>query len=63
MYKVIKNVYGFFVMKEEFKLNQKPKSNTHVVYADKTEDKTTEKMSILLLTALNFLKLNENICN
>jgi hypothetical protein len=50
-------------MKEEFELNQKPKSNTHVVYADKTEDKTTEKMSILLLTALNFLKLNENICN
>ena len=29
---VIENVYGFFVMKEEFKLNRKPKSNTHVVY-------------------------------
>jgi len=29
---VIKNVYGFFVTKEEFKLNKKNKSNTNVVY-------------------------------
>ena len=52
---VIKNVYGFFVMKEELKLNQK----TKVKYACRlcnSADKQKRRMSNLMKTFCNTFK-------